>query len=164
MQPRLKMTYPPSPKAASVFDRYKRQRSPTQPILPILAAIGGMVFPALIFFSINAGTDSVNGWGVPMATDIAFAISALVLLGKRVPIALVTFLVALAIVDDLGAVLVIAVFYTDQIHLLPLVMAGMSFLILVALNRFGIHAVLPYFAVSIFMWFFMLESLAHPSH
>jgi NhaA family Na+:H+ antiporter len=130
-------------------------------ILPILAAIGGMVFPALIFFSINAGTDSVNGWGVPMATDIAFAISALVLLGKRVPIALVTFLVALAIVDDLGAVLVIAVFYTDQIHLLPLVMAGMSFLILVALNRFGIHAVLPYFAVSIFMWFFMLESGVH---
>jgi NhaA family Na+:H+ antiporter len=114
MQPRLKMTYPPSPKAASIFDRF---------------------FRALIVFSINAGTDSVNGWGVPMATDIAFAISALVLLGKRVPIALVTFLVALAIVDDLGAVLVIAVFYTDQIYLLPLVMAGMSFLILVALNR-----------------------------
>jgi len=130
-------------------------------ILPILAAIGGMVFPALIFFSINAGTDGANGWGVPMATDIAFAISALVLLGKRVPIALVTFLVALAIVDDLGAVLVIAVFYTDQIHLLPLAIAGMSFLVLVALNRFGIHAVFPYFAVSIFMWFFMLESGVH---
>ena len=130
-------------------------------ILPILAAIGGMVFPALIFFNINAGADSASGWGIPMATDIAFAISALVLLGKRVPAALVTFLVALAIVDDLGAVLVIAIFYTEQIHLLFLVMAGVSFLVLVLLNRFGIHAVLPYLVVAIFMWFFMLESGVH---
>ena len=130
-------------------------------ILPILAAIGGMVFPALIYFSINAGGVGANGWGIPMATDIAFAISALVLLGKRIPTALVTFLVALAIVDDLGAVLVIALFYTEQIHMLPLMLAGGAFLILIAFNRFGIHMILPYFIVGMFLWFFMLESGVH---
>jgi NhaA family Na+:H+ antiporter len=130
-------------------------------ILPILAAIGGMIVPALIFTGINSGTIGANGWGIPMATDIAFAISALVLLGRRVSPALVTFLVALAIVDDLGAVLVIALFYTSQIHLDFLLLAGGMFLIMVALNRFGIHAILPYFIVGIFMWFFMLESGIH---
>ena len=130
-------------------------------ILPILAAIGGMLFPALIYMSINSGTDGAVGWGIPMATDIAFAISALVLLGKRVPPALVTFLVALAIVDDLGAVLVIALFYTEQIHTLPLMLAGAMFLIMVAFNRFGIHMILPYFIVGLVMWFFMLESGVH---
>jgi NhaA family Na+:H+ antiporter len=130
-------------------------------ILPILAAIGGMIFPALIYFGINAGTEGASGWGIPMATDIAFAISALVLLGKRVPVALVTFLVALAIVDDLGAVLVIAIFYTDQINILPLGLAGVAFLILVLFNRVGIHMILPYFIVGLFLWFFMLESGVH---
>ncbi len=130
-------------------------------ILPILSAIGGMLFPALIYFAINQGTEGANGWGIPMATDIAFAISALVLLGKRVPPALVTFLVALAIVDDLGAVFVIALFYTEQIHLLPLALAGISFLVLISFNRFGIHAILPYFIVGLFLWFFMLESGVH---
>ncbi len=130
-------------------------------ILPVLAAIGGMVFPALIYFYINQGAAGAAGWGIPMATDIAFAISALVLLGKRIPTTLVTFLVALAIVDDLGAVLVIAIFYTDQIHILPLILAGGLFLIMVAFNRFGIHAVSPYFIAGVFMWFFMLESGVH---
>jgi len=130
-------------------------------LLPILSAIGGMLFPALIYFSINSNTVGANGWGIPMATDIAFAISALVLLGKRVPPALVTFLVALAIVDDLGAVLVIALFYTEQIQMLPLALAGGSFLILIAFNRFGIHMILPYFIIGLFMWFFMLESGVH---
>ena len=130
-------------------------------ILPILAAVGGMLFPALIYLAINNGTVGQNGWGIPMATDIAFAISALVLLGKRVPTALVTFLVALAIVDDLGAVLVIAIFYTEQIHFLQLGLAGGMFFILVILNRIGIRALLPYFIVAIFMWFFMLESGIH---
>ncbi len=130
-------------------------------ILPILAAIGGMLIPALIYLSINSGMESAGGWGIPMATDIAFAISALVLLGKRVPPALVTFLVALAIVDDLGAVMVIALFYTEQIHMLPLALAGGAFLIMVAFNRFGIHMILPYFVVGLFMWFFMLESGVH---
>jgi len=130
-------------------------------ILPILSAIGGMLFPALIYLAINQGTEGANGWGIPMATDIAFAISALVLLGKRVPPALVTFLVALAIVDDLGAVLVIALFYTEQIHFIPLALAGVSFLVLISFNRFGIHAILPYFIVGLFLWFFMLESGVH---
>jgi NhaA family Na+:H+ antiporter len=130
-------------------------------MLPILAAIGGMILPALIYYSINYGGEGANGWGIPMATDIAFAISALVLLGKRVSTALVTFLVALAIVDDLGAVTVIALFYTDQIHILPLVLAGVSFLILVLFNRFGIHTIFPYFVIGLIMWFFMLESGVH---
>jgi len=130
-------------------------------ILPILAALGGMIVPALIYIVINHGLPSQNGWGIPMATDIAFAISALVLLGNRVSPSLVTFLIALAIVDDLGAVVVIALFYTEQIHLLPLFLAAGSFLVMVAFNRFGIHAVLPYLLVGLFLWFFMLESGIH---
>lgn len=130
-------------------------------MLPILAAIGGMVFPALIYLYINYGSAGAGGWGIPMATDIAFAISALVLLGKRIPTALVTFLVALAIVDDLGAVLVIAIFYTDTINMLALGLAGVMFLIMISFNRFGIHIILPYFIVGLLMWFFMLESGVH---
>lgn len=130
-------------------------------ILPIIAAIGGMVFPALIYLYFNAGGEGANGWGIPMATDIAFAISALVLLGKRVPTALVTFLVALAIVDDLGAVLVIAIFYTDTINMLALGLSGTMFFVMITLNRFGIHAILPYLIIGLLMWFFMLESGVH---
>jgi Na+:H+ antiporter, NhaA family len=130
-------------------------------MLPIIAAVGGMIFPAMIYLYFNAGEAGANGWGIPMATDIAFAITALVLLGKRVPTALVTFLVALAIVDDLGAVLVIALFYTETINMLPLGLAGAMFLLMIVLNRFGIHAILPYFIVGLFMWFFMLESGVH---
>lgn len=130
-------------------------------ILPILAAIGGMVVPALIYTFINNGGEGANGWGIPMATDIAFAISVLVLLGNRVSPALITFLVALAIVDDLGAVLVIAIFYTEQIQFLPLLLAGVSFMIMMIFNRSGIHAILPYFIVGLCLWFFMLESGVH---
>jgi len=130
-------------------------------ILPIIAAIGGMVVPALIYFSLNAGGPGAHGWGIPMATDIAFAISALVLLGTRVPRALVAFLAALAIVDDLGAVLVIAIFYTEQIQMTSLMLAGVAFLVMVAFNRFGIHKVLPYFIVGLILWYFMLDSGVH---
>lgn len=130
-------------------------------MLPILSAIGGMVLPALIYMSFNYDGVGAAGWGIPMATDIAFAISALVLLGNRVSPALVTFLVALAIVDDLGAVLVIALFYTDTIHFTPLIFAGVSFLVMVVFNRFGIHMIFPYFIIGIIMWFFMLESGVH---
>lgn len=130
-------------------------------ILPIIAAIGGMALPALIYYTINLGDIGEAGWGIPMATDIAFAISALVLLGRRVSPSLVTFLVALAIVDDLGAVVVIALFYTQEIHMLPLLFAFISFLILVSFNRFGIHMILPYFIVGFIMWLFMLESGIH---
>ena len=130
-------------------------------MLPIVAAIGGMALPALIYLGFNYGTPSASGWGIPMATDIAFAISALVLLGSRVSSALVTFLVALAIVDDLGAVAVIAIFYTEEIHIIPLALAGVSFLVMAAFNRFGIRSVLPYFIIGLVMWFFMLESGVH---
>lgn len=130
-------------------------------ILPILAAIGGMILPALIYVSINYSTPGASGWGIPMATDIAFAISALVLLGNRVSTPLVTFLVALAIVDDLGAVTVIALFYTEQIHILQLSLAFGAFLILIVLNRIGINIILPYFIVGLGMWFFMFESGVH---
>ncbi len=134
---------------------------PKNAVLPILAAAGGMIFPALIFYYFTMGTPASTGWGIPMATDIAFAISALVLLGKRVPAALVTFLVALAIVDDLGAVTVIAIFYTDQIHMSYLITALVFFGVLIAFNRFGIHKPLPYFIVGVLMWASMLESGVH---
>ena len=130
-------------------------------ILPILSAIGGMIVPALIYITLNANTPYANGWGIPMATDIAFAISVLVLLGKRVSPALVTFLVALAIVDDLGAVGVIAFFYTDTIHFTPLMLAGGVFLAMILMNRLGIHSTFPYLIFGIFLWFFMLESGVH---
>ena len=130
-------------------------------MLPILSAIGGMLLPALIYLAINHDGNGANGWGIPMATDIAFAISALVLLRKRVSPALVTFLVALAIVDDLGAVIVIAVFYTDTIQFVPLILSAVSFLMMLVFNRIGIHMILPYFIAGLFMWFFMLESGVH---
>lgn len=134
---------------------------PKNALLPILAALGGVSAPALIYYTINAGLPGEHGWGIPMATDIAFAISALVLLGRRVPIALVTFLVALAIADDILAVTVIALFYTDQIHLFSLLMAFCVFALLIAFNRFGIHQPLPYFIMGGVMWLFMLESGVH---
>lgn len=134
---------------------------PKNAILPIGAAVGGMVFPALFFVYFTYGTDAVNGWGIPMATDIAFAISALMILGKRVPPALVTFLVALAIVDDLGAVTVIALFYTAEINMTALTIAFALFGLLLAFNRFGIHKVLPYAIVGILMWAAMLSSGVH---
>ena len=130
-------------------------------ILPIIAAIGGMIAPALIYYALNYQGEGANGWGIPMATDIAFAISALVILGKRVPKSLITFLVALAIVDDLGAVIVIALFYTETINFLFLSLAFGTFLIMITLNRFGVTLLSIYFILSLFLWFFMLESGIH---
>jgi len=130
-------------------------------VLPIGAAIGGMVVPALIYFAINPEGDAARGWGIPMATDIAFAIGALALLASRVPKALITFLVALAIVDDLGAVLVIAVFYTDSIALGPLVAAVGLFALLMAFNLSGIRKTLPYLIVATLLWYALLQSGVH---
>jgi len=130
-------------------------------VLPIAAAIGGMVVPALIYFAINPQGDAALGWGIPMATDIAFAIGALALLASRVPKALITFLVALAIVDDLGAVMVIAVFYTDTIALVPLAFAGGLFGILLLFNMAGIRKTLPYFIIAVFLWYALLQSGVH---
>ncbi|RDH86152.1 MAG: Na+/H+ antiporter NhaA [endosymbiont of Galathealinum brachiosum] len=129
--------------------------------LPIAAAIGGMVVPALIYFAINPSGDAALGWGVPMATDIAFAIGALALLASRVPKALITFLVALAIVDDLGAVLVIAIFYTETISMMPLAIAGGIFLMLMMLNLAGIRKTTPYFILAALLWYALLQSGVH---
>ncbi len=130
-------------------------------MLPIVAAIGGMLAPALLYSAVNHGTRGAAGWGIPMATDIAFAISALVILGKRVPKALVIFLVTLAIVDDLGAVAVIALFYTDSIATLPLTVAGAALAIGAVFNLFGIQRALPYAMVGVVMWTAMLASGVH---
>ena len=130
-------------------------------VLPIGAAIGGMLVPALIYFAINPSGDAAIGWGIPMATDIAFAIGALALLASRVPKALITFLVALAIVDDLGAVLVIAVFYTDTISFGPLAAAAVLFALLIALNLSGIRKTEPYLLIAILLWYALLQSGVH---
>ncbi|MDJ0807584.1 MAG: Na+/H+ antiporter NhaA [Gammaproteobacteria bacterium] len=134
---------------------------PKAAALPIVAAMGGMLVPAALFYAINAGEPGAIGWGVPMATDIAFAVGVLVLLGSRVPKTVLTFLVALAIVDDLGAVMVIAIFYTERIAADWLAMAVLIFLLLWALNFIGVRKPLPYFLVGIVMWFAMLQSGVH---
>ncbi len=132
-----------------------------QAALPIVAAIGGMVVPAFIFEVFNYGSDAAHGWGVPMATDIAFAVGALALLGKRVPKALITFLVALAIADDLGAVLVIALFYTQNLALNWLLVAVALTAILMTLNYAGIRNAIPYFIIAVILWYAMLQSGVH---
>jgi len=132
-----------------------------QAALPIIAAIGGMVMPALIYFAINHGTDAARGWGIPMATDIAFAVGALVLLANRVPKALITFLVALAIADDLGAVVVIALFYTQQLALNWLAIGAMLVSLLFMFNFAGIRKVFPYFGVATLLWYALLQSGVH---
>jgi NhaA family Na+:H+ antiporter len=135
--------------------------NPRQAALPIVAAIGGMVIPALIYFSVNPEGDAARGWGIPMATDIAFALGAIALLASRVPRALITFLVALAIVDDLGAVIVIAVFYTETISINALVAAVFIFGLLMLLNLTGIRKITPYFILAIFLWYAMFQSGVH---
>lgn len=135
--------------------------SPRNAALPIVAAIGGMVVPAAIYMLFNYDGIGVHGWGIPMATDIAFAVGVLILLGNRVPKALFTFLVALAIVDDLGAVLVIAIFYTDQLSMNALGVAALLFIVLMTLNLGGVRKPLPYFIIGVFLWLAMLKSGVH---
>ena len=132
-----------------------------QAAFPFVAALGGSIVPALIFFGLNHGSDGVRGWGIPMATDIAFALGVLVLLGNRVPPALKVFVAALAIADDIIAVLVIALFYTQHISVLALSLGfagvGVSFVF----NRLGIRNPVVYAIVGIFVWFAMLHSGVH---
>ncbi|MES2624227.1 MAG: Na+/H+ antiporter NhaA [Pseudomonadota bacterium] len=134
---------------------------PRQAVLPIAAAVGGMLVPALLYVMINRGGGGLDGWGIPMATDIAFAIGVLVLLAKRVPPALITFLVALAIVDDLGAVLVIAIFYTDDIAVLWLLVSAALFGVLLLMNMIGVIKILPYFVVAVVLWYALFRSGIH---
>lgn len=130
-------------------------------ILPVMAAIGGMAVPAIIYLSFNAGTPTQSGAGIPMATDIAFAIGILSLLGKRVPTSLKIFLTALAVIDDLGAILVIAIFYSKGIVLSNLLIAIGVFLVLLVCNRFRIKNLIVYTIGGIVMWYFMLQSGVH---
>jgi len=131
-------------------------------LLPIFAAIGGIAVPALIHFSLNAGTPMQAGTGIPMATDIAFALGALSLLGSRVPVSLKVFLTALAVMDDLGAIIVIAVFYSAQFSLTYLLGALAVFVVLVVLNRaFRVMALFPYLLGGALLWFLMFKSGVH---
>lgn len=129
--------------------------------LPVLAAIGGMTFPALIYFFFNKGENTASGWGIPMATDIAFALAIIALLGKSVPASLKIFLAALAIADDLGAILVIAIFYTAQIHWSYLLMAGLVLALLLALNYFKVTSLWFYLIPGVFLWYFIHHSGIH---
>ncbi len=126
-----------------------------------MAAIGGMVVPALIYFGLNPEGLARDGWGIPMATDIAFAVGTCALLGARVPKSLITFLVALAIVDDLGAIAIIALFYTNEINQVALAWAGGFVALLGVLNASGIRNPLPYLLVGAGLWFQLYEAGIH---
>lgn len=129
--------------------------------LPVLAAVGGMAIPALTYFFFNKGEATASGWGIPMATDIAFALAIIAMLGKSVPASLKIFLAALAIADDLGAILVIAIFYTEQIHWNYLLMGGGIFALLLALNYFKVKSLWFYLIPGIFLWYFVHHSGIH---
>jgi NhaA family Na+:H+ antiporter len=129
--------------------------------LPIFGAVGGMVVPALLFFFLNRDTPTSGGWGIPMATDIAFAVGIVTLLGKRVHPALKVFLLALAIVDDIGAILVIAIFYTSTINVPILLMAFGLIGVLTIGNVFRVHSVWFYSLVGLVVWYLFLESGVH---
>lgn len=135
--------------------------SPKQAALPVFAAIGGMIVPALLFGLFNNNTPTANGWGIPMATDIAFAIAILSILGDRVPTSLKVFLTALAIVDDLGAILVIAIFYSSEIHYNYLLYAGVVLIILILLNRLNVKSLYFYIIPGLAMWYFIHHSGIH---
>jgi NhaA family Na+:H+ antiporter len=130
-------------------------------LLPILAAVGGMVVPAAIYLSLNAGGPGESGWGVPMATDIAFALGILALLGSRIPTSLKVFLSALAIADDIGAIIVIALFYSEDVSLAWLLASLIPFVAMVAMNRFGVQEPIAYLAVASVLWFCVLNSGIH---
>ena len=136
--------------------------SPKQALLPIIAAIGGMLVPALIYIYINFGNgDTINGWAIPSATDIAFSLGVLSLLGSRVPISLKVFLTALAIIDDLGAIIIIAFFYTGDLSIQYLSLLLLTFIALLILNKSGVKKFLPYLILGLILWFFTYQSGVH---
>ncbi len=133
-----------------------------QAMLPIIGAVGGMLIPALIYIVINFKTPTtLNGWAIPSATDIAFSIGILSLLGSRVPISLKVFLTALAIIDDLGAIVIIAFFYTGNLSIKYLLLMFVTFIFLLILNKFSVRKFFPYLVLGLFLWFFTHESGIH---
>lgn len=130
-------------------------------LLPISGALGGMLVPAALFLLLNFGTETQSGAGIPMATDIAFALGILSLLGNKVPTSLKIFLTALAVIDDLGAILIIAIFYTGDLNWMNLIIALSIFGGLLVLNRLKVHNLIPYLIGGVFMWYFMLNSGVH---
>ena len=133
-----------------------------QALLPIIAAVGGMVVPALVYVYINLGDpETLNGWAIPSATDIAFSLGVLSLLGKRVPLSLKVFLTALAIIDDLGAILIIAIFYSGDLSIKYLSLMLFAFIGLLVINKFNIKKFLPYLILGIFLWDFTHNSGIH---
>lgn len=138
--------------------------TPAKLALPGFAALGGMLFPAIIYIIINYHDSiALRGWAIPCATDIAFALGILSLLGKRIPIGLKVFLTALAILDDLGAIIIIAIFYTDSLSYLALLFAVICLFILLCLNLFRVGRLLPYILIGSLLWFFVLKSGIHPT-
>lgn len=131
--------------------------------LPIFGALGGMIIPAAIYLLLNFGTNTQSGAGVPMATDIAFAIGILSLLGKRVPASLKIFLTAMAVIDDLGAIIIIAVAYSTSLSIINLLIALGIFCFLLILNRLKVHNLIPYLFGGVIMWYFMSISGIHPT-
>jgi len=133
-----------------------------QALLPIIAAIGGMLVPALIYVYINLGdSETLNGWAIPSATDIAFSLGVLSLLGKRVPLSLKIFLTALAIIDDLGAIVIIALFYSGDLSIKYLSLMLLAFIALLVINKFNIKKFLPYLIIGLFLWEFTHNSGIH---
>ena len=133
-----------------------------QAMLPIIAAVGGMLVPALFYVFINWGnSETMNGWAIPSATDIAFSLGILSLLGSRVPISLKVFLTALAIIDDLGAILIIAFFYSGDLSIPYLSLILLSYILLLILNKFSVKIFIPYLIIGLFMWFFTYKSGIH---
>ncbi|MFA5802283.1 MAG: Na+/H+ antiporter NhaA [Thermoleophilia bacterium] len=130
-------------------------------MLPAFAAVGGMVVPATVYFVLNAGGTGSRGWGIPMATDIALAVGVLALLGKRIPFGLKIFLTALAIIDDIGAVIIIALFYTGNISWVPIGIAMALLLLLLALNRLGVKPISVYLLFGFALWLALLKSGVH---
>ena len=135
---------------------------PKRALLPIIGAVGGMALPALIYVIINFDTEyTLRGWAIPSATDIAFSIGVLSLLGSRIPISLKVFLVALAIIDDLGAIIIIAFFYSTELQYTYLLLMLAAFLALILLNKLNVKKFVPYFLVGLFLWYFTHESGIH---
>ena len=135
--------------------------SPKKALLPAFAAIGGMIVPALIFYFFNKDTEFIRGWAIPMATDIAFALGILTLTGKKFPLSLKIFLTALATIDDIGGVIVIAIFYTDKIAIVSFLLMVIIFLIMILINREKVENPVVYVILGTFLWFFTLRSGIH---